>query len=507
MQHEEPMRTAVIVGAGLSGLAAAIALLEKTKVTDFEILEASDDVGGTWHFNHYPGLAVDIPAFMYQLKGDLNPNWSRAFAAGNEIWDYCKSVVDRRGLRSKIRFNTRVTEARFDDNNHLWRLQLDDGSTLTTRYLINATGGLTKPRLPDIPGVETFAGRTIHTAQWDDDLDLTGKRVAIIGTGATAVQLVPTIAGDVAHLDVYQRTPIWVLPKVDFELGRMGALLRLMPWTQRLLRWLVISVMEPFTWAIAYYRRFPFLTDGAEKLARWNLERQVRDPELRAKLTPQYRLGCKRPTMSNDYFRTFTNANVDLITEPIQEITPEGIRTRDGVTHEMDVLILATGYWAFDPENEPYPIIGTSGTSVYDFWTNNRYQAYQGTTIPGFPNMFLTFGPYLVPAGSILIGSELAAQHATCIINECERRGTTKVEVLQAVHDAHFKDTLHRQEGTLFFNSACGGANSYYFDRHGDAPLLRPGGTLAAMWSLRQSGADGYQYSALTNQSAPLAAT
>lgn len=496
MNRETPEREAVIVGAGLSGIAFAIALTVECGIENLEILEASNEVGGTWQFNHYPGLAVDIPSVVYQLKSDLNPSWSRLFAPGHEIWEYCKHVVEKRNLRSKIRFNTRVIEARFDVENDLWRLRLENGRELTTRFVIPATGGLTKPRLPDIPGVGTFEGTTVHTAEWDDTLDLTGKRVAVIGTGATAVQLVPTIASVADRLDVYQRTPIWVLPKYDPELTWIRKVFEVVPGAQRLARWVAAAAFEPAALAISYYRQFPQLIKAAERLCLRNLEKQVPDDaELRARLTPRYGFGCKRPTTSNAYFSTFTRPNVELVTDGIAEITATGIRTRDNVHREIDVLILATGYFAFDLENEPFPVIGSEGDRLFELWDKHRYRAYQGSTVPGFPNLFLSFGPYLVPGLSILFGTELAAKHASRIINETRRRSATRVEVRRPAHAAHFDMTMRRQESTLFFNGACEGSNSYYFDRHGDAPLVRPGGSLAAYLSVRAARVNNYRYS------------
>src|SRR3954464_846037 len=296
MRAQGPDAEVLIVGAGLAGIATPIRLRQKG-IHDFTLLEAADEVGGTWRVNTYPGIAVDVPSFQYQLSTDLNPDWSRVFAPGTELKAYAERVVDRHELRDRIRFRTRASAARWDEDDDLWHVSLDGGGELTSRFLITATGALSTAKWPDIPGVEDFAGKAIHTAQWDHDHDLTGERVAVIGTGATAVQLVPAIADQVAHLDVYQRTPIWVLPKNDPELGRLRPIFRRVPGAQRLTRMLFMAGIEvPFVLTSSFNKQAPQLTRYMERLGRTWLRKQVRgDKELIAKLEPKYGFGCKRP--------------------------------------------------------------------------------------------------------------------------------------------------------------------------------------------------------------------
>lgn len=495
MTQRTPDHEALIIGAGFGGIIAAIKLQE-AGVADFVVLEGADEVGGTWRVNTYPGIAVDTPSFQYQLASDLNPRWSRVFAPGHELKAYAEQVVDRHGLRDRIRFSTTATAATFVDEDDLWCVALEDGSEVTARYLIPATGGLTTPRYPEIEGIEDFTGKTVHTGEWDHDHDLRSERVAVIGTGATSVQLIPAIADEVGHIDVYQRTPIWVLPKLDADLSRVGFLFERVPGLQRLARLMFGMISEiPGALSLTFNKQVPQLTRACEALGRSHLRRQVPDPELRAKLTPDYGFGCKRPSVSNEYLSSFTRDDVDLVTTPIERITARGLRTSDGREREVDTIIFATGYNVFDPGNIPtIPVYGRDGQELNAFWIEQRYQAYEGTTVPGFPNLFLTFGPYLVPGLSILNGIENSTTHALRVISEARRRGATLVEIRPEANRAYFEHMQRRLRSSVFVNNGCAGANSYYFDLNGDTPLLRPGGTLDAWWSSRHFDLNDYAY-------------
>ena len=285
--------------------------------------------------------------------------------------------------------------AAFDEEQHLWRLDLDSGEQITARFLINAAGVLTTPRLPDTAGVDGFDGITIHTARWDQTQDLTGKRVAIIGTGASAVQAIPEIAPKVKRLKVFQRTPIWCFPKFDVPLPKAARWAMRMPGGMALQRLASqIYVELTFTLSAQYFTLFP-LAKRAEAMGKAFLRREVHDPVLREKLTPEYAVGCKRPGFHNTYLSTFNRDNVDLVTEPVDKITGSGVATADGAVHDVDVLILATGFKVLDTENVPtFPVTGPDGGSLAEFWNENRLQAYEGVSIPGFPNFFTVFGPY-----------------------------------------------------------------------------------------------------------------
>ncbi|MBL1079424.1 NAD(P)/FAD-dependent oxidoreductase [Nocardia sp. 2] len=478
----------VIIGAGFSGIGAAIKL-KQNGIDDFVILDGRDGIGGVWHVNTYPGVAVDITSFTYSFSFEPNPDWSRVFAPGAELARYAEHCADKYGLRPHLRMNTKVTAAEWDEEQHFWRIRLAGGRDLTTRFMITATGGLTQPKRPDIDGLADFTGAVVHTAEWDHALDLRGRRVAVIGTGASALQLIPAIADDTEQLTVYQRTPIWVFPKFDFALpAPVRRLFRAAPITQRSIRAVTTALSEVImVAAISYQRDFPIVTRGIEAVCRRHLHRQVPDPALREKLQPGYGFGCKRPSFSNTYLKSFTRPDVDLETVGIERITPTGIRTRDGREQRFDVLVLATGFKVFEPGNLPsFPIIGRDGRDLGKFWETERFQAYEGTSVPKMPNLWMVLGPYSFTGNSWFAMIEYQTTHALRCITAARQRGATAVEVTQQANDEFFQQILRRQRHAVFFNSNCASANSYYFDAHGDAPFVRPSFTAEASWRARR---------------------
>lgn len=490
-----PDHEVVIIGAGISGIGAAIQL-QGEGIEDFLILERSSGVGGTWRHNRYPGIAVDITSFTYSYSFEQNPNWSRFFAPGCELQNYVERVAAKYRIYEKARFNVAVTNATFDDISHVWTIELNDGASVTARHLVSATGGLINAKRPDIDGLDRFQGKIIHTAEWDEGIDLSGKRVAVIGTGATAVQLVPELARKVARLDVYQRTPIWVLKKPDRQVPA---------WTQSLFRW---SPLAQRTMRVGtdigsealmvigaiYYRQFPWIVRLCERAAISNMKDQLPGREdLWEKLTPRYGFLCKRPTFSNEYFSTFGKKHVGLVTTPIERVTENGIVTADGVQRDIDVLILATGYKTFEKGNLPsYPVHGRGGREIGEYWDESRFQAYEGLTVHGFPNFYIMLGPYALIGTSYFKMVEGNAIHLTRCIAEARRRGATSVEIRKSVHDAYFADILDRQKNTVFMNHNCGGSNSYYFDKHGDAPMLRPSTSVEMLWRAKHLPMSNY---------------
>ncbi|MFC4125092.1 flavin-containing monooxygenase [Nocardia rhizosphaerae] len=470
----------IIVGAGFSGIGAAIALRE-AGFEDFLIVDDADGVGGTWHWNTYPGVAVDIPSFSYQFSFDQRTEWSRVYAPGRELKAYAESCVDKYGLRPRIRFGTTVTAADFDAGTDRWTLRTADGTELSARFVLSATGVLTRPKLPEIPGIETFAGATVHTARWDHDLDLRGRRVAVIGTGASAVQVIPEIAPRVEHLTVFQRTPIWCLPRPDAAVPLPARLALRLPGGRALTRLLSQTYVE-FTFPLAahYHRSLPTAAIG-ERAGLAHLRRQVRDPAIRAKLTPDYALGCKRPSFSNDYLATFNRANVTLETAPITEITATGVHTAQ-TAHPADVLILATGFKVMESGNMPtYDLHGVDGLDLEKWWDENRLQAYEGVSVPGFPNYFSIIGPYGYNGASYFTLIENQTRHILRCLRRARATGATRVEVSRAANDRFFREMLARRGGQVFWQDSCADANSYYFDKHGDVPL-RPSSTVEAAW-------------------------
>jgi cation diffusion facilitator CzcD-associated flavoprotein CzcO len=390
----QPDHDVLIIGGGFSGIGVAIGL-EKAGIRDYLIVDDNDGFGGTWRWNTYPGIAVDIPSFSYQFSFEKRADWSRTYALGTELRAYAEDCAHRHGLPAKARFGVRVTGAAFDEDAHAWTLTTRDGEEIVARHVIDATGVLTHPKMPDIPGVGTFEGTTVHTARWDHSLDLRGKRVAVIGTGASAVQVIPAIVDEVEHLTVFQRTPVWCMPKFDRPIPPVVTrALRRVPGVQAVARLVSQSLVEvTFTLAAHYHRGFP-LTSAVERMARNYLAQEVHDPVLRDKLTPRYAVGCKRPTFHNEYLATFNRDDVALETTPIERIAESGIVTENGTEHPIDVLVLATGFKVFDAGNMPaYPVSGREGLDLQTFWDENRHQAYEGISVPGFPNYFTMFGP------------------------------------------------------------------------------------------------------------------
>ncbi len=491
MDHE-----IVVIGAGFSGIGAAIKL-EQAGFSDFVVLDEADGVGGTWHWNTYPGVAVDIPSFSYQFSFEKRSDWSRVYAPGRELKAYAEHCVDRYGVREHFRLNTKVTGARFDEDASAWQVDTAAGDTITARYVIGATGVFSQPKLPDIPGVETFAGEAVHTARWDHSVQLRGKRVGVVGTGASAIQVIPAVAPEAETLTVFQRTPIWCLPKLDAPLSRRArAVLRWVPGAMLAARWLSQAFVELTFVLVAHFAgTFPFLPKRGEAEAR-KLLGDVEDPGVRDRLTPEYRLGCKRPSFSNEYIRTFNRENVHLETTAIEAITPTGVRTADGVEHPLDVLVLATGFKVFEKGNmPPFPVHGVGGVDLADWWDENRQQAYEGVSVPGFPNWFSILGPYGFNGQSYFGLIETQMRHIVRCLERARLERATRVEITPEANRRYWESVLARRDNQVFFRGSCANANSYYFDQHGDVPF-RPSLTLEAAWRSARFDLDDYTFAA-----------
>jgi cation diffusion facilitator CzcD-associated flavoprotein CzcO len=359
----------VIVGAGFGGIGAAIQL-KRLGFENFVILDREDDLGGTWHVNHYPGLAVDVPTTTYSYFFEPNPNWSRLFTPGPELKRYAADVADKYDVRRHMRFNVTVDSARWDEELRRWQVTLADGTALDAQYLITATGFLSQPHTPDIPGIHAFTGKVIHTTDWDDDFDPRGHRIAIIGTGATAVQLIPELAKEAAELTVYQRTPIYVWPKPDLPILKpVRRLFARVPLTQRAVRAVTDAIYEFIVYVGWHHRALRRLNIAGADLDKMHRFLSIRDKHLRAKLTPDYDYGCKRPTISNGYYRTFTKPHVHLQADGIDHIEADGIVNVDGTKTEIDTLVLATGFdlWEANfPAIEVIAAISENGGGKHD---------------------------------------------------------------------------------------------------------------------------------------------
>lgn len=456
----------VVIGAGVGGITTAHVLRE-SGFSDITVLEKGSDVGGVWHWNHYPGLACDVPSQLYQFGFAPKTDWRHVWADGREIQRYHRDVVDRLGLAPLIRLDTEVTEARWDDTHREWTVRTAAGDELTADFLICATGVLHHPFIPDIPGLADFGGAVVHTARWEDGLDTAGKRIAVIGTGSTGVQVVSALQPGAAAVHHYVRSPQWVLwapmrlpqpPGLASELKRFPALHHSL---YGFLQW-GSGILADITTRPSWRRR------AVQAYARLSLRAQVRDPALRATLTPDYEPLCKRQVVSGTYYRAIQAPNADLVTEAIAEVTPTGIRTADGVHRDTDVIVLATGFHAHN-YMRPMRVTGREGLSIDDAWDKGP-RAYRMTAIPGFPNLFTVLGPNS-PTGSISLqfSAELTARYIAQWLNRF-RDGTLRTVEVTDEATTRFNDDVQTAMGPTVWNTGC---NSWYLTE-GDTIDLWP---------------------------------
>ncbi len=473
----DPQYDVIVVGAGFGGMGAAIQL-KKMGYENILIVDREDDLGGTWHVNHYPGLAVDIPSPTYSYWFEPNPRWSRLYAPGTELKKYADHVADKYDVRRHMRFNCAVDGARWDDDTETWQVALAGGETLTSRFLITATGYLSQPRKPDIPGIEDFAGRIVHSMDWDDSYSPAGDRIGLIGTGATAVQLIPQLMKDAAELTVYQRTPIHVVPKVDFPIPPwLRRVFARVPLLQRAFRagsdvgletMMILSVLN-----FKYFRQLNTVADLTSRALRFV---SIRDKELRAKLTPHYEFGCKRPTYSNSYYRAFTKPHVHLQASGIDHVEPDGIVACDGTKTQIDTLVLCTGFDLWEANIPAIEVIGRDARNLGKWWRDNGFQAYQGVSIPAFPNFLSLAGPYASSGLSYFATVEYQMRHMDRLFGELKRRNATTFEVTPEAN-AEFRERMSKLLGkTVFGLGDCAGSRSYYFSPSGET-LVRPAST------------------------------
>jgi cation diffusion facilitator CzcD-associated flavoprotein CzcO len=462
-----------IVGAGFSGLALAMRLLEDG-VEDFVVLERADEVGGTWRDNTYPGCACDVPSHLYSWSFALNPGWTRTYSRQPEIQEYQRQVARERGVLPFIRFGHDLRSARWNDDAQRWRIETSKGE-LTAQFLVTAMGPMSAPSWPDIPGLDTFEGTIFHSARWDHDHDLTGERVGVIGTGASAIQFVPKVQPDVEHLKVFQRTPPWVLPRTDRRTTRLERrLYRRFPLLQKIARTLIYWRQELLVPGLVTE---PRLLKVLELVARTHLRAHVRDAGERRRLTPDFRLGCKRILVSSDWYPALAEPNVEVVTDGIEEVRPRSVVTRDGAEHDVDTLILGTGFRVTDMMGAEL-VRGRDGESLSERWQGSP-QAYLGTTISGFPNLFFLVGPNLGPGHtSVIFYAESQVAYVLDALRELDAHGATSFDVRQDVQEAYNGDLQERMRGSVWTD---GGCNSWYIDRNGKNTTLWPGFS----WELR----------------------
>lgn len=456
-----------IVGTGFSGLAMAH-LLKQAGIDAFVVLEKAGRVGGTWRENTYPGAACDIPSHLYSFSFDLNPGWTRSYSAQPEILDYLERCADKFGVRPHLRFHAEVRSARWDGR--AWTITCADGRTTRARCLVLGNGALHVPSVPAIPGLADFAGKTFHSARWDHSYDLEGKTVAVIGTGASAVQFVPQIAPKVRRLHLFQRTPPWVVPKLDHAIGPAArALYARVPGLQRLVRAGLYWQHE--LRALAFNR--PRLMALVEPIARQYLRSSVADPALRAALTPRYRMGCKRVLPSNDFYPALTRTNVELVTTPIDRVVEAGVRTTDGALREVDAVVLGTGFRVTDYLSA-IEIVGPDGRELNATWRDEP-TSYLGITVAGFPNLFLLMGPNTgLGHNSMIFMIEAQARYALQAIVALRAGKLSTLSVREDVQSAFNKDLQGRLAGTVWQS----GCRSWYQNTDGRNSVVWPGFTV-----------------------------
>ena len=486
--------TAVIIGAGMSGLLAAIRL-KKAGIDRFVILEKQEDVGGTWHDNCYPGSSCDVPSYLYSYSFAPNPEWTRAFARQPEIQAYFRRIAEEYGLIPHIRFGTDVSGARFDEASGEWTVTATDGESWTGRILIVGVGQLNRPWIPDVPGRDSFEGIQFHSARWQHDVDLSGKRVASVGNGASAVQYIPEIAPLTEKLTIFQRSANWIIKRDDKEIPEgVRKLNKALPLLPKFNRLLIYSILES--------RWGAFKTTGGrasktlEKLAREQLDAQVPDTKLRELLTPDYPVGCKRVLISDDYYPAVSRPNVEIVTDPIDRVVKDGIITTSGKHVPLDVIVWGTG---FDTGGflMPIEIVGRGGKRIHDAWAHGA-EAFRGVTVSGFPNMFVLYGPNTnLGHNSIIFMSERQMDYAMKLIEAIMARDLAAIEPKAKVQAAWNADLQRKLASTVW---AAGCASWYKHD--GKITNNWSSSTIEFWRQTRRADLENYELTGRTTQKA-----
>jgi cation diffusion facilitator CzcD-associated flavoprotein CzcO len=489
----------VIIGAGFGGIGMAIAL-KRAGFGDFVILEKSDDLGGTWRHNQYPGCACDVPSPLYSYSFELNPSWSRVFAPQQEIWDYLRMCARKYDMEGHIRYGRTVEQMDWDEGTRRWNIATSASAgqgqpeTYRARAVVSAAGALHLPSHPDIPGAGRFGGTSFHSAQWDKSADLAGKRVAVIGTGASAIQFIPEIAKRAGHLDVFQRTPPWVHPRPDVPIpARVREGFQAYPVTARMSRDVIYLLMEARALGFAVH---PKLMAPLQQMGRRHIERQIADPGLRAAVTPDYTIGCKRILLSSNYYPALQRPNVDLITDDITGISQTAVITADGAAHEADVIIYATGFKVVDS----VPSLNVTGREGRKL-TPDTLEAYQGITLAGFPNFFMLLGPNTGTGHtSAVFMIESQIQHVMSCLRMLARNRADTIEVREPVL-RHYDRGLQRRLRRAVWSA--GGCRSWYLDAEGVNRALWPGFSFEYWARTRRGRRSAYVVTAASTPAVP----
>ncbi|NUO03238.1 MAG: NAD(P)/FAD-dependent oxidoreductase [Saprospiraceae bacterium] len=476
-----------IIGAGFGGIIAALRLLESGR-TSFVIFERAGEIGGTWRDNTYPGCACDIPSILYSIQSEPNPDWSRRYSPQPEILAYLKNVCAKHQLDQYIRLDSEIIRFEYLEQDGIWELTDRKGRRTTVRMIIPALGPFQSPKFPDIAGMADFQGKILHSAKWDSSIELKGKRVAVVGTGASAIQIVAAIAREVAQLTVFQRTPSWVSDRFDAESSAgLKTAYRRFPILQRLARQALFRFLE-YRGRLFFGNRFRYWL--FKKLCLKKLAREVTDPEIRRRLTPDYAMGCKRIVFSDDFLPTFNRHNVLLETTGIDRITPGGVLTKEGVERDFEVIIFATGFEIIDFDRMKF--FGRNERELYSEWKESGITAYKGTVVSGFPNCCLLLGPNSgFGHNSILLALEAQMNYVIQYLDFLEQQpGNTALDLKPGVQ-TRYNQALQQKFNNTVWNTGC---KSWYLDEKGNNPVIYPGLMVDFQQETRVFNPDDYEF-------------
>ncbi len=463
--HSGRSPSIAVVGGGFGGVGAVV-MLHRAGYDDVTVFERGERVGGVWHHNTYPGAACDIPSHLYEFSFEPNPHWSRRYAPQAEIQAYLEDVARRHGVLDRIRTSTEVESARWDEERGKWQLQTSAGAH-EADVLLTACGQLSVPSVPPIPGLESFEGPAFHTARWQHDVELAGKRVAVVGTGCSAIQVVPAIQPVAGRVDVYQRSPGWTFPRMDFPYReRTKRLFARFPALQRLDRNATFAFQELGAAAMTSQ---PWLRRPFQAIGRFQINHAIKDPELRDKVTPSDEMGCKRIMLTDDWYPTLAEPNVELVADRVEAVTPWGLRTADGTERPADVLVLATGFQSHG-FTAPMEVVGAGGRTLAEDWAGVP-RAYLGISVPGFPNMFLLYGPNTNGgSGSVIYTIEAGVNHVIDALGKLERADARQIEVRRQAAERFDRELRDALSGTVWHT----GCTNWYVDENGNDPNQWP---------------------------------
>ena len=495
MSIERKQVDVAIVGAGFAGLGVGIEL-KNSGINSFVIFEGEDGVGGSWRTNTYPGCACDVPSHLYSYSFEPNPNWPEAYSKQEDIRKYIEHCAEKYQLYPYIKFSTRVTDATFDEQLGVWVITADDGSITEARVFVPATGALSHPLYPEIEGMDEFQGQTVHAARWDSNIDLKGKRVGVIGSGASAIQVVPNIANEVGELKVFQRTASWVLPKHNRSYTHKDHKQWIKhPWKQKAQRLGLYSMMEAALPAIMWY---PQMLRVGEMLHKRSLNKHIKDKTLRQKLTPTYKVGCKRTLVSDDWFPAFAKSNVHLVTDGIQAISKNGVHTSDGSVHELDVIIYCTGYAIGEPAY-PFQIKGIGSLNLKDYW-GAQAKAYYGMNVSHFPNMLLIMGPNSGPGHtSVLVYQEAQYKYIANFTKTLLQKNIKYLDVKENIVQKQFDYFQDRMKNSSWLS----GCQSWYLNEDGSNSTMWPGFSFEYVLKTKKIDLSAYNAFPVSNSKVP----